>query len=102
MQKDGRHTYLSVKFPVYDESGQIKGVGSISTDITAVKKAQDQLRRLSGNIIANQEKERAALSRELHDELGQVLTALRMDAVWLRDRMHNVDGNAAARTVTHV
>jgi PAS domain S-box-containing protein len=100
VHKDDRHTYLSVKFPVYDESGQIRGVGSISTDITAVKKAQDQLRRLSGSIIANQEKERAALSRELHDELGQVLTALRMDAVWLRDRMKNIDAKAAARTLT--
>ncbi|MGD8335977.1 MAG: PAS domain S-box protein [Desulfobacterales bacterium] len=100
VQKDDRHTYLSVKFPVYDESGQIRGVGSISTEITAVKKAQDQLRRLSGSIIANQEKERAALSRELHDELGQVLTALRMDAVWLRDRMKNIDAKAAARTLT--
>jgi PAS domain S-box-containing protein len=100
LQKDGLHTYLSVKFPVYDESGQIKGVGSISTDITAVKKAQEQLRRLSGSIIANQETERAALSRELHDELGQVLTALRMDAVWLRDRIKMVDANAAARALT--
>ncbi len=99
-QPDGRHTYLSVKFPVYDESGLIRGVCSISTDITAVKKAQDQLRRLSGSIIANQEKERAALSRELHDELGQVLTALRMDAVWLRDRMKNGDAKAAARALT--
>ena len=99
-QPDGRHTYLSVKFPVYDESGRIRGVCSISTDITAVKKAQDQLRRLSGSIIANQEKERAALSRELHDELGQVLTALRMDAVWLRDRMKVLDVKAAERALT--
>jgi len=36
--------------------------------------------------MANQEKERTAIARELHDELGQVLTALRMDAVWLQDR----------------
>ena len=99
-QPDGRHTYLSVKFPVYDESGRIRGVCSISTDITAVKKAQDQLRRLSGSIIANQEKERAALSRELHDELGQVLTALRMDAVWLRARMKVLDVKAAERALT--
>ena len=83
-QQDGEHTYLSVKFPIYEESGKIGGICGIASDITAVKKAQNQLRRLSGNIMANQEKERAAIARELHDELGQVLTALRMDAVWLQ------------------
>jgi len=85
--EDGMHTYLSVKFPIYDENGFTTGVGAISTDITEVKKAQDQLRRLSGSIMANQEKERSYIARELHDELGQILTALRMDAVWFQERM---------------
>jgi len=99
-QKDGMHTYLSVKFPIYAESGKIRGVCGIASDITAVKKAHEQLRRLSGSIMANQEKERAAIARELHDELGQVLTALRMDAVWLQEQLkkeglHGVDRAAA-------
>ena len=97
-QQDGTHTYLSIKFPVYEESGIIRGVCGIASDITAVKKAQEQLRRLSGSIMANQEKERAAIARELHDELGQVLTALRMDAVWLQSllKKENLDGEARA------
>jgi signal transduction histidine kinase len=69
-------------------------------DITDLKKAQDQLRRLSGSIMASQEKERTAIARELHDELGQVLTALRMDAVWLRDRLKGFDDRAMARAQT--
>lgn len=96
-QKDGPHTYLSVKFPIYEASGSIRGVCSIATDITALKRAQEQLRRLSGSIIANQEKERAGIARELHDELGQLLTALRMDAVWLQERFKQNDGKAAER-----
>ena len=88
-QPGGIRTYLSVKFPVFDETGKPRGVCGIATDITAVKKAQDQLRRLSGSILANQEKERAAIARELHDELGQVLTALRMEAVWIQERMRH-------------
>jgi PAS domain S-box-containing protein len=91
---DGVHTYLSVKFPIYDEQGAADGLCGISTDITELKKAQEQLRLLSGSIMASQEKERAAIARELHDELGQVLTALRMDAVWLSERLK--DGNAPA------
>ena len=96
-QTDGIHTYLSVKFPVYDESGHPRGICGIATDITQVKKAQDRLRRLSGSIMTNQEKERSAIARELHDELGQILTALRMEAVWLQDRLKAGDTKGAER-----
>jgi PAS domain S-box-containing protein len=99
-QSDGFHTYLAVKFPIYDETGAISGVCGILNDITAVKKAQTQLRRLSGSIMANQEKERSAIARELHDELGQVLTALRMDSVWMYERFKSSDPNAAKRALT--
>jgi len=97
---DELHTYLSVKFPVYDEAGVVNGVCGISTDITAVKKAQDQLRRLSGSIMASQEKERTAIARELHDELGQVLTALRMDAVWMQERLKESEPVIGERALT--
>jgi len=99
-QADGLHTYLSVKFPIYDESGDISGVCGILNDITALKKAQDQLRRLSAGIMAGQEKERSAIARELHDELGQVLTALRMEAVWLQERLKGSDAKASERAAT--
>jgi PAS domain S-box-containing protein len=96
--KDGVRTYISVKFPLYDEQDSVYGVCGIATDITELKKVQDQLRRLSGSIMAGQEKERAAIARELHDELGQVLTALRMDCVWMRDRLKVLDAKASERT----
>ncbi|MBL0715975.1 MAG: PAS domain S-box protein, partial [Desulfosarcina sp.] len=71
--RDGtKHYYLSVKFPFFGQDGEASGVCEISTDITEVKKTQNQLRRLSASIMAGQEKERAAIARELHDELGQV------------------------------
>ena len=57
----------------------------------------NQLRRLSGNMMTSQEKERSAIARELHDELGQVLTALRIDSVWLRSRLKKTDKEAAGR-----
>jgi PAS domain S-box-containing protein len=96
---DGLRTYLSVKFPLYDEQGVPTGLCGIATDITELKRARDQLRRLSGSIMANQEKERKAIARELHDELGQVLTALRMDAVWLSDRLKQADPKAGDRAL---
>ncbi len=97
---DGVHTYLSVKFPVYDETGDSSGVCGISTDVTALKKAQNQLRRLSAGIMESQEKERSAIARELHDELGQVLTALRMDSVWIMERIKEDFPKVSERALT--
>jgi PAS domain S-box-containing protein len=66
-------------------------------EVTSILK---QLRRLSGSIMDSQEKERKAVARELHDELGQLLTALRMDSVWLRDRLKETDAKASERALT--
>ncbi len=98
--EDGIHTYLSIKFPFYDSKENVRGVCGIATDITELKNAQDNLRRLSRNIMAGQEKERAYLARELHDELGQVLTALRMESAWLKERFKKTDIKASDRALT--
>jgi signal transduction histidine kinase len=45
----------------------------------ATEQAQERLRQLSQQLVSSQEQERKALSRELHDEIGQLLTALRME-----------------------
>lgn len=43
-----------------------------------VQAAEDELRRLSQQLVRAQEEERRVLSRDLHDQVGQVLTALRI------------------------
>jgi signal transduction histidine kinase len=43
------------------------------------EQAEERLRHLSQQLVSSQEQERKALSRELHDEIGQLLTALRME-----------------------
>jgi signal transduction histidine kinase len=45
----------------------------------ATEQAEARLRQLSQQLVSSQEQERKALSRELHDEIGQLLTALRME-----------------------
>jgi len=62
--------------------------------------AQENLKTLSKNIIASQEREKALVARELHDHLGQVLTALRIDAVWVEKLLTRFDektGNRARK-----
>lgn len=48
-----------------------------------LRRSKDQLRALSGHLRAVQEAERARIAREVHDELGQALTALKMDLAWV-------------------
>ncbi|HTG66101.1 MAG TPA: PAS domain S-box protein [Flavobacterium sp.] len=43
-QKDGTHTYIAVKFPLYDATGRIYAIGGISTDISERKKLEDSLK----------------------------------------------------------
>lgn len=65
-----------------------------------LQRTQENLKNLSKNIIASQEREKASVARELHDHLGQVLTALRIDAVWAEKIMaaHSAEaGKRAAR-----
>ncbi|WP_367754536.1 PAS domain S-box protein [Flavobacterium sp. WC2430] len=42
-QEDGKHTYIAVKFPLYDANNRIYAIGGILTDITARKKLEDSL-----------------------------------------------------------
>lgn len=46
------------------------------------EQAEKELRRLSQQLVHTQEDERRSISRELHDEVGQLLTALRMELNW--------------------
>lgn len=48
---------------------------------------QENLRRLSNRILQVQEQERARISRDLHDEVGQALTAINMNLAVLRNSL---------------
>lgn len=43
-QEDGPHTYIAVKFPLYDSAGSIYAIGGILTDITERKKVEESLK----------------------------------------------------------
>jgi PAS domain S-box-containing protein len=53
----------------------------------ALKRQQQELRELSARVFEAREEEKTLIARELHDELGQLLTALKMDLGWLRERL---------------
>jgi len=52
-----------------------------------LKDSEEKLRRLAAYLVSVREEERTHIAREIHDELGQVLTGLKMDVSWLAQRL---------------
>lgn len=65
----------------------------ILRDATERIRAQEELAAYAAQASAIREQEKTRVARELHDELAQSLTALKMDTIWLRDRLA-ADGSA--------
>ena len=53
----------------------------------ALKESEQELRRLASQLLSIQEKERRRVARELHDELGQALTVLKINLVAIEDQL---------------
>lgn len=71
---------------VYDETGRVVAVEGIARDVTGLVESQqrlrdseEQMRHLAARLQSAREEERARVARELHDELGQTLTALKLE-----------------------
>ena len=56
-----------------------------------IRNSREQLRNLSAHLQSVREEERTRMAREIHDELGQGLTALKMDVSWLNRRLLKKD-----------
>lgn len=77
--KDGRRIPVEVSSRAIFENGVIVGVQGSARDITERKQAQDTLRMFSRQLIEAQEDERRRIARDLHDQIGQTLTAVKMN-----------------------
>jgi len=93
-QADGQYRWFLVRtVPLRDELGDIVKWFGTSTDIEDRKLAEDalkssfnHLRALAARLQSVREEERTRVAREIHDELGQALTAIKLEsASLLRD-----------------
>lgn len=111
LARDGRRMTLSIiAFGLPDSEGRIQQFGAICRDITdkheqeARLRAQfemlvirdRQMRQLTARLNTVREEEQKRIAREVHDELGQLLTALKMDVWWMNRQL---DGSSALAQV---
>ncbi|MDP8981193.1 MAG: PAS domain S-box protein [Acidobacteriota bacterium] len=91
---DGTLKYCrSIGHPVVKENGELTEFIGTVMDVTESRRAQqellesfNQLRALAGRLQSAREEERTRVAREIHDELGQALTAIKIDlAATLRE-----------------
>ncbi len=112
VRKDGSLFWASVTITALrDVDGMLRGFVKITRDITERRKAEEelhtvygklemrvlertldlnrsneQLRNLAAHLQSVREEERAKIAREIHDEFGQTLSALKMELSWFREK----------------
>ena len=103
--KDGREIVCRMKASRIGEKLREKRIVVTFEDITAQKKAQEELERsqqdlrnLSAHLQSVREEESTRVARKIHDELGQSLTALQMDLSWLENRLPDNSKNIREKT----
>ena len=57
--------------------------------VEELRMSHEQLRHLAAHLQSVREEERAGVAREIHDELGQALTALKMDLSWVAENVRD-------------
>ena len=94
---DGRVRIVHEKGEViFDSKGKpVRMIGTVQ-DITELKRIEDELRTLSRRLVRIQEEERRTIARELHDEIGQTLTVLKL----MLDRAKHPPTGDAISTLT--
>lgn len=101
---DGDVRWLNLRFsPTVIAGGTVYGEG-IMTNITESKQAEQEIREsrqrlseLSSHLERVKEQERTRIAREIHDDIGGNLTAIKIDLMWLSGKLQSADGALTAK-----
>lgn len=99
--KVGHTVYVDLRLtPVVDNEGTVIAVEGIASDITQHMIARERLRELTSRVTRAHEEERERIARELHDEIGQVLTITRMRLTMVENALPDDAGDAREKLST--
>lgn len=103
--KEGEWRWIHIRSKVFqrNDDGSVKQYIGLAQDVTeqkrdkeALSKTNEELRKLTTHLDSVREEERKKISQEIHDQLGQALTAIQMDVSWLinhlpedQEHLHN-------------
>lgn len=77
--KDGHVVHVEMRMsPIFDDRGELVAIEGIARDISQHVIARERLRELTMRLTDAQEEERRRLARDLHDDVGQALTIMKM------------------------
>lgn len=93
LTKTGEERWLDFTVGLINFEGAPSGIGT-AIDITEHKRTEalliastEQMRSLAAHLQTIREEERASIAREMHDELGQILTSLKMNITFTRKEL---------------
>jgi len=85
---DGTLRWISDRgYPVRDDSGAVTFVTGVASDITERKLAEETQQKYARRLIVLEEDLRKRIAMELHDDIGQVLTALGLNLAHIGNRL---------------
>ena len=104
--KDGRRVVVSGRWALqWGKRGQAPRVLVINSDITERKRGEEslvlqreQLRALAERLQWVREEDRKKVARELHDQIGQILTSIKMDMTWVTRHLPESEVRGARAT----
>lgn len=107
LRPSGEERYLRARGEIgRDEQGAPVAMTGTLLDFTerkqvelSLERSRATLRELAAHLQSVREEERTAIAREIHDEMGQVLTAMKIDLVRLRSRLKDRKDGAANELV---
>jgi PAS domain S-box-containing protein len=103
--RDGRRVVVAGRWALqWAKRGQAPSVLVINSDITERKQAEEslvlqkeQLRALAERLQWVREEDRKTVARDLHDQIGQILTAIKMDLSWISRHLPESESEVLAR-----
>ena len=103
--QDGRRIIVSGRWALqWSKRNQPPRVLVVNSDITERKQGEEslilqkeQLRALAERLQSAREEDRKQVARDLHDQIGQILTAIKMDMMWMTRHLPESEAEVLAR-----